>query len=184
MGNGNSGSFRGRLAAAPLTRAPRLARPPLGTSFRGRLAAAPLTREPNPAIHGAGLFPRPFGRGPIDATSTSAKAAPTSAFRGRLAAAPLTRDTARSFSLTPRPFRGRLAAAPLTRRMLGDDAGGACGFPRPFGRGPIDARADGPVSRRADTFRGRLAAAPLTPVKVLGAVAVRELSAAVWPRPH
>ena len=69
-----------------------------------------MTNEPE-----AGIFPRPFGRGPIDAG------------RGR----------GRTFR--PRPFRGRLVAAPLTPVKVCAGTVQVFGFPRPFGRGPIDA---------------------------------------------
>ena len=57
-------TFRGRLAAAPLTLAEELDRSMRGEPFRGRLAAAPLTRKAGAGIAGhlilsAAVWPRP-----------------------------------------------------------------------------------------------------------------------------
>ena len=86
------------------------------TTFRGRLAAAPLKHE----------------LGEPDSELTES-------FRGRLAAAPLKRGWHKGLGLPVLSFRGRLAAAPLKRNNEMSYSYQCGHFPRPFGRGPIEA---------------------------------------------
>ena len=80
-------------------------------------------------------------------------------------------------------FRGRLAAAPLTPDA-NKNALTVIDFPRPSGRGPIDARYDEFSGTIRRPFRGRLAAAPLTRAGRAARRGALPLFAAVWPRPH
>ena len=87
----------------------------------------------------------------------------------------------RSATAFPRPF-GRGPIDAFTSRGGSDRA---CNFPRPFGRGPIDATFWAySLSLGSSSFRGRLAAAPLTRGIALVVEVGQGLSAAVWPRPH
>src|ERR1035438_3049229 len=85
-------------------------------------------------------FPRPRGRGPIEAWRQEMKAILTKYFRDRAVAAPLKRVMTAVvlsvFHVFPRPRgRGPIEALCLGVRHRRNDI-----FPRPRGRGPIEAR--------------------------------------------
>ncbi len=154
--------------------------------FRGHLAAASLKQHVREHCLDAALnFPRPFGRGLIEAARSFCCFIWSVPFRGHLAAASLKREglprhrlaavafrghlAAASLKLARRddgeyrsgPFRGHLAAASLKRCDAHATPRVVSSFPRPFGRGLIEAR----INRHYPN-------------------AVLLLSAAIWPRPH
>src|SRR5579884_2715793 len=116
--NGVHGDFRDRSVAAPLKR------PASGTRPRSRAA-----------------FPRPIGRGPIEASRRDGVAAPVPVVfprpigRGPIEA-PRRLDRA---SMAQGHFRDRSVAAPLKHTLSGGRDRPRAGFPRPIGRGPIEA---------------------------------------------
>jgi len=157
-----------------------------------------------------GAFPRPIGRGLIEAmASVTTPRTSRSNFRGQLAAASLKRCGC------PRPrsrrsdFRGQLAAASLKRHTRLARALRTRTFPRPIGRGLIEAWNCSLAFLHVDNFRGQLAAASLKRINPTGWVKVLSafprpigrgliearsasatwnrmilISAANWPRPH
>jgi hypothetical protein len=84
-------------------------------------------------------FPRPFGRGLIEALDADDRLGLRSPFRGHLAAASLKLRLPRDGFLIDHAFRGHLAAASLKRVDGARDPITVVCFPRPFGRGLIEA---------------------------------------------
>ena len=82
-------------------------------------------------------IPRPKGRGPIEAITSSARTGAVLAFRDRKVAAPLKQNVARQAD------------------SLSHD------IPRPKGRGPIEAMSPARQTLAGSTFRDRKVAAPL-----------------------
>ena len=112
--------------------------------IRDRQVAAPLkprTRRRLPSH--TRCYPRPSGRGPIEAETTleDAELERDASIRDRQVAAPLKR------SLFPAglrcdvcSIRDRQVAAPLKRRVVPHDDERDLPYPRPSGRGPIEAK--------------------------------------------
>src|SRR5579875_2787109 len=133
--------FRDRSVAAPLKLSSRM-----HTSLRAPAFPRPIGRGPIEAtalpwvLHGcADAFPRPIGRGPIEAYHLAAGEAGTEPH-----------------------FRDRSVAAPLKHTTAWRLGGGWGQFPRPIGRGPIEASHSLANPRTSTTdFRDRSVAAPL-----------------------
>ena len=85
--------------------------------FRDQLVAAPLKRPRGiPTGRRGRRFPRPIGRGPIEAGSTARdRATPHWNFRDQLVAAPLKLNGNTEWEDGPVDFRDQLVAAPLKR---------------------------------------------------------------------
>ena len=164
------------------------------TDFRDQLVAAPLKRPRGiPTGRRGRRFPRPIGRGPIEAGSTARdRATPHWNFRDQLVAAPLKLRFRWQGSGRRRYFRDQLVAAPLKRsgrlcrRQIVDDFRdqlvaaplkpplepaaelSAPLFPRPIGRGPIEAyRRVRAGHNPPHHFRDQLVAAPLKLLRLL-----------------
>ena len=155
-------AFRGREAAAPSTQGRARSPSQQELPFRGREAAAPST------LHTA--VRQGFPQQSLSAAERPRPHRRAAAVRAELSATRL------SAAERPRPHRrytwGR-------RRPMNWD------FPRPRGRGPIDAPSRSPHGPPGDApFRGREAAAPSTPPGRARTNRGRALSAAERPRPH
>ena len=135
-----------------------------------------------------GLFPRPTGRGLIEANTHWERFAladrhefPRPTGRGLIEAEP---DAIEQFELDA-DFRDQLVAASLKLGMKEPDAYSLMEFPRPTGRGLIEAGVNASDAQSPDTdFRDQLVAASLK----LGAVRQHRgavgISATNWSRPH
>ena len=84
-------------------------------------------------------FPRPIGRGPIEATLISTSRAAIPSFPRPIGRGPIEAAPSRGGHLTSFSFRVRSDAAPLKHRLHRDPAPRHTAFPRPIGRGPIEA---------------------------------------------
>ncbi len=160
-------ALRDQLVAAPLKRKycgnSRHSRP---STLRDQLVAAPLKRRPWTFLHLLPYgSPRPIGRGPIEAPTSRAAAAPSrSSLRDQLVAAPLKHVSRHLQQRIDEPLRDQLVAAPLKRKQRE-----RCGLsgrhsPRPIGRGPIEAVVVPSSAVPSQTsLRDQLVAAPLKP---------------------
>ena len=157
-------------------------------SIRDRQVAAPLkpARQHTSRRRSAG-YPRPTGRGPIEASEAVDPAGntrrpyPRPTGRGPIEARSRRSRSSRS-SCYPRPTgRGPIEAAPCVAY-----GNGAYPYPRPTGRGPIEAprgERDGSVALLA--IRDRQVAAPLKRAPARGPVLCGDrLSATDRSRPH
>jgi hypothetical protein len=104
------------------------------------LAAASLKRRSRlTRLDRSRIFPRPFGRGLIEASGSRTDALADDPFRGHLAAASLKQELAYARRKLLVAFRGHLAAASLKPQLRGLRPDRRPAFPRPFGRGLIEA---------------------------------------------
>ena len=108
-------------------------------------------------------FPRPRGRGPVEAeVLPEVQAIHHANFRARAGAAPLKHGEKNVYRFTAKYFRARAGAAPLKPYAPRNAKRQAAAFPRPRGRGPVEASnlASSPRVNRF-YFRARAGAAPL-----------------------
>ena len=86
------------------------------------------------------IFPRPRGRGPVEAgCQTAATVSAKKHFRARAGAAPLKQIMDVGEDWMRRNFRARAGAAPLKPEDTNQLASFFQKFPRPRGRGPVEA---------------------------------------------